>query len=262
MFNRVLAVALVAGLVAGLAIAVLQHFTTTPLILAGEQFEKPEGEAALGGMAAGLFGAHGVLAHGDVVTHNVVKAHSHGGAAADAGAAHEHGEGWSPADGLERTAFTALATIVTAIGFALMLLAVLLVAGEPIDIRHALAFAAAAFVATGLAPALGLAPELPGSAAGPLLARQVWWVSTAVATAVALWLLIRTPAVWAKILGFVLLLAPHVVGAPHPEAYASGAPAELAGHFAAASLVVHAALWAAVAVAVGFFWPRLARRAA
>ena len=255
MFNRVLAVALVAGLVAGLAIAVLQHFTTTPLILAGEKFEKPEGEAALGAMAAGLFGAHVVLAH------DVVLAHGHADGTA-AGAAGDHAEGWSPADGLERTAFTALTTIVTAIGFALMLLAVLLAAGEPIDIRHALAFAAAAFVATGLAPALGLAPELPGSAAGPLVARQIWWVSTAVATAAALWLLIRTDALWAKALGFVLLLAPHVVGAPHPEAYASGAPAELAGHFAAASLVVHAALWAAVAVAVGFFWQRFARRAA
>ncbi|CAH1655974.1 Cobalt transporter subunit CbtA [Hyphomicrobiales bacterium] len=250
MFNRVLAVALVAGLVAGLAIAVLQHFTTTPLILAGEKFEKPEGTAALGSMAAGLFGAHVVLAHSAVQAHE------------PAGEGSDHAEGWSPADGLERSAFTGLTTIVTAIGFALILLSVLLVAGEPIDVKHALAFAAAAFVATGLAPALGLAPELPGSAAGPLVARQIWWVSTAVATAVALWLLIRTPAVWAKIIGFVLLIAPHVVGAPHPEAYASGAPAELAGHFAAASLVVHAALWAAVAVAVGFFWPRLARRAA
>ncbi|CAH1664576.1 MULTISPECIES: CbtA family protein [unclassified Chelatococcus] len=256
MFNRVLAVALVAGLVAGLAIAVLQHFTTTPLILAGEKFEKPEGTAALGGMSAGLFGAHMVQTSGVMLAHNVVKAHAPTGEGGD------HAEGWSPADGLERSAFTGLTTIVTAIGFALILMAALLVAGETIDVRSALAFAAAAFVATGLAPALGLAPELPGSAAGPLVARQIWWVSTAVATAVALWLLIRTPAVWAKIIGILLLIAPHVVGAPHPEAYASGAPAELAGHFAAASLVVHAALWAAVAVAVGFFWPRLARRAA
>lgn len=261
MLNRVLAVALVAGLVAGLAIAVLQHFTTTPLILAGEKFEKPEGTASIGTLAAGRFGAHVLLAARDSVEARTVLAHTHTDGAT-AGAADEHAEGWGPADGLERSAFTSLATIVTAVGFALMLIAAMLVAGERIDVKRALVFAAAAFVATGLAPALGLAPELPGSAAGPLVARQIWWVSTAVATAVALWLLIRTPHVWAKVLGLVLLIAPHVVGAPHPEAYASGAPAELAGHFAAASLVVHAALWAAVAVAVGYFWQRLARRTA
>jgi cobalt transporter subunit CbtA len=241
MLNRVLAVALAAGLVAGLAIAVLQHFTTTPLILAGEAFEKPAGQALLDPAAAGprLDGAAVILAH------------SHGAHADEA-----HDAGWSPADGLERTAFTSLATVLTAIGFALILIAGLVLSGDPIDARRALAWAAAAFIATALAPALGLAPELPGSAAAPLLARQIWWVGTAVATAAALWLLLRTPGLWAKALGLALLAAPHIVGAPHPEAYASGAPAELAGAFAARSLVVNAALWASVGVAVGFFWQR------
>jgi cobalt transporter subunit CbtA len=240
MLNRVLAVALAAGLVAGLAIAVLQHFTTTPLILAGEAFEKPAGHASLDPGAAGL----------PLSGATIILAHSHA-----EGAAHDE-TGWSPADGLERTAFTSLATVLTAIGFALILIAGLVISGDPIDTRRALAWAAAAFIATGLAPALGLAPELPGSASAPLLARQIWWVATAVATAAALWLLILTPGLWAKALGLVLLLAPHVVGAPHPEGYASGAPAELAGAFAATSLVVNAALWASVGVAVGVFWQR------
>jgi len=34
--NRVLIVGLLAGLLAGLIVATLQHFVTTPLILAGE----------------------------------------------------------------------------------------------------------------------------------------------------------------------------------------------------------------------------------
>ncbi|MFC7397038.1 CbtA family protein [Chelatococcus sp. GCM10030263] len=238
MLNRVLAVALAAGLVAGLAIAVLQHFTTTPLILAGEAFEKPAGHASLDPAAGLRFSGA-----------TIILAHSHGEGAHDEA-------GWSPTDGLERTAFTSLATVVTAIGFALILMAGLVLSGDPIDGRRALAWAAAAFIATGLAPALGLAPELPGSAAAPLLARQIWWMGTAVATAAALWLLIRTPGLWAKAAGLLLLLAPHVIGAPRPEVYASGAPAELAGAFAATSLVVNAALWASVAVAVGFFWQR------
>lgn len=39
MLNRILWATLVAGIVAGLATATLQHFTTTPLILAAEAYE-------------------------------------------------------------------------------------------------------------------------------------------------------------------------------------------------------------------------------
>ena len=40
MLTRVLSVGLLAGLLAGLAIALLQQVTTTPLILAAETYEK------------------------------------------------------------------------------------------------------------------------------------------------------------------------------------------------------------------------------
>ena len=39
MTGRIFAVALLAGLAAGLAVSVLQHFTTTPIILHAEEFE-------------------------------------------------------------------------------------------------------------------------------------------------------------------------------------------------------------------------------
>jgi len=83
---------------------------------------------------------------------------------------------------------------------------------------------------------LGLAPELPGSAAGPLLARQVWWVGTAISTAIALWLFLRNESIIAKVVAVALLALPHLIGAPAPVAFESKAPAELAAHFAAASL--------------------------
>ena len=116
----------------------------------------------------------------------------------------------------------------------------------------------AGFVAVGLAPALGLAPELPGSAAGDLLLRQFWWVATAVASAIGLYLLIRQPQPSAKAAGVALLIAPHLIGAPRPAAFESTAPAELAASFAATSLVVHALLWCLVGVGVGWFWTRIA----
>lgn len=241
MLNRVLVVGLLAGLVAGLAVAVLQHFTTTPLILAAETYETADKVASLG--AADFGGARIILAH----------------------AGHGHGDeagGWKPEDGLSRTFFTSLMTVVTAIGFALVLLAGMVAAGDEITTRRALAWAGAAFVAMGLGPALGLAPELPGSAAGPLVARQLWWAGTAAATAASLWLFLRTEAAWAKALALVLIIAPHVVGAPHPAGFESRVPAELAAHFAATSLVVQAALWGLTGLAIGVFWARFGRRAA
>ena len=46
MLHRILFAALVAGVVGGLATAVLQHFTTTPLILEAEKYEGGDADAA------------------------------------------------------------------------------------------------------------------------------------------------------------------------------------------------------------------------
>jgi len=236
--TRILSVGLLAGLVAGLLIAALQQFTTTPLILAAETYEKPAATAPATTAAAPA-------------------PHSHAG-----GEAHVHGEGWKPADGMPRFFFTAITTVVTAVGAAFVLIAAMIFAGVPIDERRALAWAIAGFVACGLAPAAGLAPELPGSAAADLVGRQLWWVGTALATAVGLWAFLgdHTPIV--RIGGIVLLLAPHVIGAPHPHELESKVPAELAAQFTALSLVVQAMLWALVGIGIGLLWPKFAPKPA
>ena len=235
MLTRILSVGLLAGLLAGLLIAALQQVTTTPLILAAETYEKPAEVSA------------------------APKApHSHQGTEA-----HSHGDGWKPADGMPRFFFTAITTVATAVGIAFVLMAVMVFAGVPIDERRALAWAIAGFVACGLAPAAGLAPELPGSAAGDVVGRQLWWVGTAIATAVALWALLRAdlhPVV--RLGAVVLLLAPHFIGAPHPHELESRVPAELAARFTALSLVVQALLWSLVGVGVGLLWPKFAPKLA
>ena len=225
MIHRVLTVGLLAGLLAGLLVATLQHFITTPLILTGEVYEAQQEAAPVGG--------------------------GHDMAGMDE---------WKPADGLERTAFTSIATIATSAGFALILLAGMLVSGDAITVKTAFGWSLAAFVAAGLAPALGLAPELPGSAAGPLLARQVWWLGTAISTGVALWLFIRSRTVLPKVIAVLLLAAPHLIGAPQPIAFESRAPAELAAHFAAASLTIQAALWVLSGLAAGALWVHFNKR--
>ncbi len=230
LLNRILWAALVAGIVAGVATAVLQHFTTTPLILEAERYEgSPAPLADFGG-------ARLVLAH--------------------AGEDHAAGRAWSPTDGIERTLSTSVATIATAFGFALVLLSAMILGNATITARSGLMWGLAGFAATGLAPALGLSPELPGAAAADLFARQLWWVGTAVATAGGLWLALRISTPLAIAGGIVLMILPHVVGAPHPHEYTSVVPSELSGHFAAASLVVHAVMWALAGSVAGYVWQR------
>jgi cobalt transporter subunit CbtA len=142
-------------------------------------------------------------------------------------------------------------------------MAIMIFAGAAIDERRALAWAIAGFAACGLAPAAGLAPELPGSAAGDLVGRQFWWVGTAIATAVGLWAFLRAGLHPLLRLGaVVLLLAPHFIGAPHPHEFESKVPAELAAQFTALSLIVQALLWSLVGIGIGLLWPKFAPKAA
>jgi len=234
MLKRIFSVGLLAGLVSGLLVAICLHFVTTPLILTAEVYE----EAAEA--------AH--HAHEQTASHE----HHH-----DAGSEHSHElPEWKPADGIERTLSTSAATIVTGIGFSLVLVALMLAADEPITPKNALLWSACGFIATGLATGLGLAPELPGSAGADLAARQTWWIATAAVTGLGLYLLIKTASLATRTAGLVLIALPHIIGAPHPKAFISTAPAELAAQFAASSLVIHALLWVFVGLSVGTFWIR------
>jgi predicted cobalt transporter CbtA len=60
----------------------------------------------------------------------------------------------------------------------------------------------------------------------------------------------------------IVALAPHVIGAPHPHAFESKVPAEIAAQFAALSLVVQGLLWALAGIAVGLLWPAFATKPA
>jgi cobalt transporter subunit CbtA len=241
MVNRVLAVSLLAGLLAGLLVAALQHVTTTPLILKAETYEAAL-RATAPSHAAFSGEARIILAHGS-----------------DDAAHGDHAE-WKPQDGFQRTLFTSAVTIATAIGFAALLLAGMIAANDVIDERRALIWAACGFIAFGLVPATGLAPELPGSASAELAQRQLWWIVTALVTAGGLFVFLRFDAPWLKALAVLAILAPHIVGAPHPAAPESKVPAEIAAHFAALSLAIQAALWLATGFAVGVIWPWLSRR--
>lgn len=229
MFARLAACGLAGGILGGCLVAAIQAVTTTPLILHAELFEVKEVADAA----------------------SIILAHAHGTAT---DAAH-HAEGYD----LERLYMTSVMTVVCAVGFAWILLSAMYMKGAAITARSVLPWAVAAFVATGLAPALGLAPELPGSAAADLDARQLWWAGTAVATAtgVALIAFSRNP-LWV-VAALVLIVLPHLIGAPVAPEPESRVPAEVAAEFAGASLVVQFLAWVIPGALAGWFAQRFAK---
>ncbi|MCR4269366.1 CbtA family protein [Nitratireductor sp. ZSWI3] len=225
--NAVFAAAL-AGILAGFVMTALQATFTVPLILQAETFE---------GAAA---------SHDHAAAEQVAPGHSHGE------------EAWAPADGFERLAFTALANVVTGIGFALLLIMASELAGGIAGWRQGLIWGLAGFAAFTLAPGLGLPPELPAMPAADLLARQVWWVGTVGATAAGLALIaFRSQAVWA-LLGVVLLVAPHIVGAPQPVSHETPVPAELHHRFVVAVTVTNLVFWLVLGAAAALARTRFA----
>jgi cobalt transporter subunit CbtA len=220
LFRAILLSAMVVGFVAGAAITVVQFFTTVPLILSAEVYEHDDTDAA---------------------AKPAVAAHEQ---AAGEQAEHEHGSAaWEPTEGLQRNSFTAAANILTAIGFALLLAGIYALRGHPVAWHEGLLWGLAGFAVFTVAPGLGLPPELPGVPAAPLEARQLWWVATAAATASGLGLLVLRRAVWAAVLGFGLIILPHVIGAPQPTEIHTDVPAALSQQFVVAVTLTSLLFW-------------------
>lgn len=223
MYVRIVAGGLIGGVAGGIVVAAIQAAVTTPLILHAEIFEAAQ--------AAAGHAAHAGHGHGDAVAHH-------------AGAANRH-------------IMTAIMTVAVATGYAWMLLAAMTAKGKTITARSVVPWAFAGFVATGLAPAMGLAPELPGAASADLMARQAWWFGVVLATAVGIAVMAAETTLPRCLVGVGLIVAPHLVGAPRPEVFESRVPAEIAAAFAARSLVLHALIWIVPASVAGFAIARL-----
>jgi cobalt transporter subunit CbtA len=238
MIRNLFAAALLAALAAGLLTAALQHFRVTPLILHAETFEGEGGHSHSHGeeaAAADHEHAEGTPAH----THDAV-------AATEA-----EPEEWAPQDGFERTAYTTLATVLAAAGFALVIGAISMFANIPITFANGFLWGMAGFVTFSLAPAYGLAPELPGMPAADLFARQVWWTGTALATGAACLLLAKTRASWAFAVAIALVVAPNIIGAPVAPDEPSAVPAHLATEFAAVTLGTALVFWLVLGTVFG-----------
>lgn len=129
MLWRMVQTGLYAGFLTAIIYSVVQAVTVTPLILEAEVYEQAGG------------------------------GHGHGAPVAAAQPSAEPAPAWQPADGIERYGFTFFANIVTAVGFAFIMVAAFAVRGRPVDMRVGLWWGLAGYAVFTLAPSLGLPPE-------------------------------------------------------------------------------------------------------
>ncbi|MBC7737661.1 MAG: CbtA family protein [Candidatus Saccharibacteria bacterium] len=158
-------------------------------------------------------------------------------------AAHDHPTDAQPF--WARQGKTLLTMIITYCGYALMMVAGLSLArhfGKTVGTAQAMLWGLAGFAAFSLAPAMGLEPTLPGVEGADLAVRQVWWLFCAGATVAGLGLLAYGNA-WARFAGPILLLIPHIIGAPHLAEFTGILPPEMAAQHAARSLGVGLVAW-------------------
>lgn len=237
-FRQIVFYSLLVGALSGLVLTVAQTWQVVPIILSAEVFETeaasvPEIESA------------GQLANGHALAHA------------------NSGDEWGPEDGVERTAFTLLSNVLTAFGFALAMLSVMVASSTLkqnkevwFDWQHGLVWGAAGYMVFWLSPAIGLPPEIPLAAAADLQARQIWWLFAVVSTAAGLAGLAfgKSPWRWAAP---ILILVPHLVGAPHaPGAMFAEQPPQaaaqleqLAQQFIGATAIANIAFWSVLGLA-------------
>lgn len=223
--QKILFTALVAGFIAGVAIFLMQNFKLTPLILQAENYEQASSE------------------HSESKTE-----HEH----------HHDENAWQPTSTLERSSFTLLADIGMGVAFALILIGSFTLFDNNVknmDAKIGALWGLAGFAVFSLAPSFGLPPELPTTMAADLADRQIWWVATVMATAIALLLIVFGKSNLLRATGVFILALPHIIGAPIAP-LGGAVPTELNAQFAASSITSMAIFWIVLGVTSGWFYGR------
>jgi cobalt transporter subunit CbtA len=224
MFRRLVFAALLAGGAAGLLLTGVQQWRVTPIILAAEKLETSAPSARV---------------------------------REPAGNAHD-APTWRPADGVERILFTLLANVLAGIGFALLIVAGM-DARSHSGWRQGLGWGLAGYLVFFVAPSLGLHPKVPGTAGAALLEQQLWWVLTVAASAGGLALLVFGRSLLLRGMAIVLLVTPHLFGAPLPEVTGSLVPQQLSDDFVLAATVANMIFWLVLGGLSGQFLQHFSR---
>ncbi len=229
-FRNIIFSAVIAGLVAGFVLGLIQVFLVTPTILAAETFEVTEAP-----------------------TLNASQHHQ--GETSTQGAGHHDAEAWAPEDGAERTFSTFASNILTGVGFALLLSCIMIFSGKA-SIKNSWLWGVAGFAVFFVAPSVGLTPEIPGAEAANLQGRQGWWLTTVLLTGLGLGIIAFAQPIL-KVGGAILLAIPHILGAPLPEHHGFSHPdpaivqqlSSLAEDFVQQTAIANAIFWVVLGVA-------------
>ncbi|NQY82792.1 MAG: CbtA family protein [Alphaproteobacteria bacterium] len=220
MFARILTSALLSGAVAGLVAGLLQWYFVQPILLQAELYES------------------GRLVHFGTKTAALLP--------------DTRKIDWV------RDSLSLMFTLIIYVGYGLILVSLMAMVTNQTKIQitphNGILWGLTGYGIAHLAPAFSLAPEIPGVAAADVFERQLWWFATIAVTALAVGLLVYTRPVMFKVIAVVLLLTPHVIGAPHPEVFTGSAPPEIAALFVARSLGVELVAWLLLGVFSAYFW--------
>ena len=224
MLQRLLITGLISGVVAGAVATIFHFFMVQPLILEAEKYE----------------------------IESLVVATSE-----EPSLSHTH-ETQALGDGILRSTFTFIANVIVGIAFGILLATGLTLYGRSIDWIAGIGWGVSGFLAFSLLPALGLPPEAPGSATTELFPRQVWWLSTAFASAIGIALIVFNSQYLWKAAGISALIVPHLIGAPKPNAGAvDSVPPDLAAYFVVNTLIFTAVMWLMLGLVSSYVLKRL-----
>lgn len=249
MIQRMLTSALFAGCAAGLLAALLHFAFVQNVLLLAEEYES----GALVHFQGAQAGGGG---HDDAATPEEPPASTEDHTHAAGTPEHEHPAAEAGESHAKRNALTVLFMCLVYVAYGMMLVAGYAAAatfGITVSTRDGILWGIAGFAAMQLAPAMGLAPELPGTVAADLAERQVWWWSTVIATGAGIALLAYGRSFVTALIAGALLAAPHVIGAPEIDGFFGTAPPELAAMFAARVLGAALVTW----VVLGWLSARL-----
>lgn len=262
MFRNIVFSSCMVGVLVGLVVTGLQLLVTVPIILEAETYESGghthRSEGRTNGSASHIHGPGGHT-HGADGHMPGLDGHMHTGQSRASGSAtgsggifsrlyqgirtFQHAESdWEPENGWQRSGSTLVANILIAIAFSLLLMAAFSLR-PGLQWPEGLLWGLGGYAAFFALPALGLPPEVPGSFTADLVSQQAWWLLTALFSGVGLALIaLQRPWAW-KILGALLVIAPHLLGAPQPEVHGGMAPATLADAFIWRVALVNAVFW-------------------
>lgn len=266
MIKRMLTSAVFAGFAVGLLAAALHFAFVQKYILLSELYETgavthfASGSSADDAVAAPL--PEPVPEPAPVADPSAGQAVVADGAGDPAEAAASHGgDHGTPAIDLVRNGYTVLFAVLVYSAYALLMIAgfgLAEAAGRKIGPTEGLLWGLAGFASFQMAPALGLAPGLPGTIAAEIAVRQTWWWGAVAATSSAIALISFGRKPWAYVPAAALLAAPHVIGAPQIDAYYGVVPPEVAAAFSASVLGVGLMVWLSLGWVAGSLWQRSA----